>query len=70
MYNKLLIVIAFYTFSANAMAIEGFIDVPDNHSTSQIADKMKNVIKSYKYFGRVPQSKAEKSVGIEISPFN
>jgi uncharacterized protein (DUF302 family) len=70
MYNKLLVIFALSTFSVNAMAIEGMIDVASNHSVSQTADRLEKVLKSkgMKIFGRVPHSKAAKGVGIEISP--
>lgn len=70
MYKKILITLALLPLSFSSLAVDGMVNVKSNHSVEQTASNLVKVLssKGMKIFGRVPHSKAAKSVGIELKP--
>lgn len=70
MVKKIMIALALLPLSLSVIAADGMINVKSNHSVTDTANKLEQVLlsKGMKVFIRVPHYKSAKSVGIELRP--
>ena len=70
MVKKIMIALALLPLSLSVIAADGMINVKSNHSVTDTANKLEQVLlsKGMKVFTRIPHYKGAKSVGIELRP--
>lgn len=70
MYKTIIATISLLLLSVNSLASDGVINVKSDHSVTDTANKLEQVLlsKGMKVFMRIPHSEGAKSVGVDLRP--